>query len=43
MVVENSEKLGEWELMLFEGKPLPEEANIGATMGKTCMALTQPI
>ncbi|TRX21385.1 monooxygenase [Flavobacterium franklandianum] len=43
MVVEASEKLGEWELMLFEGKTLPEEANIGATMGKTCMALTQPI
>ncbi|MEN9908645.1 MAG: hypothetical protein RLZZ540_1794 [Bacteroidota bacterium] len=43
MVVEASEKLGEWELMTFEGKPLPEGANVGATMGKTCMALTQPI
>jgi 2-polyprenyl-6-methoxyphenol hydroxylase-like FAD-dependent oxidoreductase len=43
MVVEASEKLGEWELLAFQGKPLPEGANIGATMGKTCMALTQPI
>jgi 2-polyprenyl-6-methoxyphenol hydroxylase-like FAD-dependent oxidoreductase len=43
MVVDASEKLGEWELLQFEGKPLPEEANIPALMGKTLMALTQPI
>jgi 2-polyprenyl-6-methoxyphenol hydroxylase-like FAD-dependent oxidoreductase len=43
MVVEASEKLGEWELLEYEGKPLPEEANAGAVMGKTLMALTQPI
>lgn len=43
MVVEASEKLGEWELLEYQGKSLPEEANIGAVMGKTLMALTQPI
>ncbi|MFV5690179.1 FAD-dependent monooxygenase [Flavobacterium sp. ZT3R25] len=43
MVVEASEKLGEWELLEYEGKPLPEEANAGAVMGKTLMALAQPI
>ncbi|GLU45197.1 FAD-dependent monooxygenase [Allomuricauda sp. NBRC 101325] len=43
MVVESSERIGEWELMTFEGKELSPEANIGAEMGKTCMALIQPI
>ncbi|MFV5699094.1 FAD-dependent oxidoreductase [Flavobacterium sp. ZT3R17] len=43
LVVEASEKLGEWELLEYEGKSLPEGANIGAVMGKTLMALTQPI
>jgi 2-polyprenyl-6-methoxyphenol hydroxylase-like FAD-dependent oxidoreductase len=43
MVVDASEKLGEWELLEYEGKPLPEEANAGAVMGKTLMVLTQPI
>jgi 2-polyprenyl-6-methoxyphenol hydroxylase-like FAD-dependent oxidoreductase len=43
MVVENSELLGEWELLTFEGKPLPEGANMGAVMGKTLMSLAQPI
>lgn len=43
MVVESSERIGEWELMTFKGKQLPEGVNIGAEMGKTCMALTQPI
>ncbi|HKO76697.1 MAG TPA: FAD-dependent monooxygenase [Flavobacterium sp.] len=43
MVVENSELLGRLELMAFEGKPLPEGANIGAIMGKTLMTLAQPI
>jgi 2-polyprenyl-6-methoxyphenol hydroxylase-like FAD-dependent oxidoreductase len=43
MVVEASEKLGEWELLEYEGNPLPLDANVGAVMGKTLMALTQPI
>lgn len=43
MVVDNSELLGEWELMLFGGKPLPEGADLGAVMGKTLMSLAQPI
>jgi 2-polyprenyl-6-methoxyphenol hydroxylase-like FAD-dependent oxidoreductase len=43
LVVEASEKLGEWELLQFEGKPLPEDANVPAVMGKTLMALSQPI
>lgn len=43
MVVDASETLGEWELMEYQGKPLPEGANVGALMGKTLMALTQPI
>ncbi|KIA86630.1 FAD-dependent monooxygenase [Flavobacterium sp. AED] len=43
MVVESSEKLGEWELMEFSGQKLPENANIGATMGKTTGMLAQPI
>jgi hypothetical protein len=43
MVVESSEKLGVWELMEFSGQKLPEDANIGATMGKTTGMLAQPI
>jgi 2-polyprenyl-6-methoxyphenol hydroxylase-like FAD-dependent oxidoreductase len=43
MVVDASETLGRWELMQFEGKQLPEGANVGALMGKTCGALTAPI
>lgn len=43
MVVDASETLGKWELMMFEGKPLPEGANVGALMGRTCSALTAPI
>lgn len=43
LVVDSSELLGEWELLAFEGKPLPEGANINAVMGKTLMALAQPI
>lgn len=43
MVVEASEKLGEWELLEYEGNPLPLDANVGAVMAKTLMALTQPI
>jgi 2-polyprenyl-6-methoxyphenol hydroxylase-like FAD-dependent oxidoreductase len=42
MVVDASETLGRWELMEFNGTPVAE-ANAGALMGKTCMALTQPI
>jgi 2-polyprenyl-6-methoxyphenol hydroxylase-like FAD-dependent oxidoreductase len=43
MVVDASETLGKWELMTFEGKPLPEGANMGALIGKTCGALIAPI
>ncbi|GAA4394929.1 FAD-dependent oxidoreductase [Nibrella viscosa] len=43
MVVEASETLGKWELMEFNGQPLPEGAHVGAVMGKTLMALTAPI
>jgi 2-polyprenyl-6-methoxyphenol hydroxylase-like FAD-dependent oxidoreductase len=43
MVVENSELLGKYELMMFEGKPLPEGVNMGAIIGKTLMTLAQPI
>ncbi len=43
MVVEASETLGKWELMEFNGHPLPEGANMGMVMGKTTMALTAPI
>lgn len=42
MVVEASETLGRWELLEFSGTPVAE-ANAGALMGKTCMALIQPI
>jgi 2-polyprenyl-6-methoxyphenol hydroxylase-like FAD-dependent oxidoreductase len=43
MVVEASETLGQWELLEYQGKPLPEGANVGMVMGKTMMALTAPI
>jgi 2-polyprenyl-6-methoxyphenol hydroxylase-like FAD-dependent oxidoreductase len=43
MVVNASETLGEWELLEFQGKPLPEGANAGALMGKTIGALAAPI
>ncbi len=43
MVVEASETLGKWEYMQFHGQPLPEGANPGMLMGKTCGALTAPI
>lgn len=42
IVVEASETLGRWELLEFSGTPVAE-ANAGALMGKTCMALIQPI
>jgi 2-polyprenyl-6-methoxyphenol hydroxylase-like FAD-dependent oxidoreductase len=43
MVVEASETLGRWEYMQFHGQALPEGANPGMLMGKTCGALTAPI
>lgn len=42
-VVDASEQLVAWEKLEFEGKPLPEGANMGALMGKTLMSLTEPI
>ncbi|GAB2631678.1 FAD-dependent oxidoreductase [Emticicia sediminis] len=43
MVVEVSETLGAWELLEYNGQPLPEGANMGMLMGKTGMALAQEI
>lgn len=43
MVVDASETLGKWEQMEWKGIPLPEGANMGALMGKTLMALAEPI
>ena len=43
MVVDASETLGKWELMTIQGKPLPEGANAGALIGRTCGALIAPI
>jgi 2-polyprenyl-6-methoxyphenol hydroxylase-like FAD-dependent oxidoreductase len=43
LVVDVSNTLSEWEQMEWKGLPLPEGANMGALMGKTLMALTQPI
>jgi 2-polyprenyl-6-methoxyphenol hydroxylase-like FAD-dependent oxidoreductase len=43
MVVNASETLGEWELLEYQGKPLPEGANVGALMGKTIGCLAAPI
>ena len=42
-VIDASNTVAEWEQMEWRGIPLPEGANIGALMGKTCMALTEPI
>ncbi|MCP9770447.1 monooxygenase [Lacihabitans sp. LS3-19] len=42
-VVNASETLGEWELLEFQGKPLPEGANIGALVGRTMGGLAAPI
>jgi len=42
-VVNASETLGEWELLEFQGKPLPEGANPGALIGKTIGGLAAPI
>ncbi len=43
MVVEASNTLAQWEQMEWRGEPLPEGANMGMLMGKTLMALTEPI
>ena len=43
MVVNVSETLGTWELLEYNGQPLPEGANMGMLMGKTGMALAEPI
>lgn len=43
MVVDVSETLGAWELLEYNDKPLPEGANMGMLMGKTGMALAEPI
>lgn len=43
MVVSASETLGQWELLTFEGKSLPEGANMGALMGMTLAKLSAPI
>lgn len=43
MVVDVSETLGAWELLEYNDQALPEGANMGMLMGKTGMALTQPI
>ena len=42
MVVDASEKLAEWELLEFEGKPLPEGAHPGKLMGQTIGGLMAP-
>jgi len=42
MVVDASEKLAEWEMLEFSGKPLPEGANIGRLIGETCGKLMAP-
>ncbi len=42
-VVNASETLGEWELLEFQGKPLPEGANPGMLIGKTIGSLAAPI
>lgn len=43
MVVDVSETLGAWELLEYNDQALPEGANMGMLMGKTGMALTEPI
>jgi 2-polyprenyl-6-methoxyphenol hydroxylase-like FAD-dependent oxidoreductase len=42
-VVNASEILGEWELLEFQGKPLPEGANPGALIGRTIGGLMAPL
>lgn len=42
MVVDASEKLAKWELLAFEGKPLPEDANPGKLIGQTVGGLMAP-
>lgn len=42
-VVNASETLGEWELLEFQGKPLPEGANPGALIGRTIGGLMAPL
>jgi 2-polyprenyl-6-methoxyphenol hydroxylase-like FAD-dependent oxidoreductase len=42
-VVNASETLGEWELLEFNGKPLPEGAHPGALIGKTVGGMMAPI
>ncbi|MEZ5044789.1 MAG: FAD-dependent monooxygenase [Saprospiraceae bacterium] len=42
LVVQASETLGDWELLEFNGKPLPEGAHPGALIGKTIGALMAP-
>lgn len=41
-VVDASEKLAEWEVLEFSGKPLPEDANLGKLIGQTIGLLMQP-
>ena len=42
-IVDASETLAEWELLEFEGKPLPEGANIGKIVGQAVGVLMAPI
>jgi 2-polyprenyl-6-methoxyphenol hydroxylase-like FAD-dependent oxidoreductase len=42
-IVNASETLAEWELLEFEGKPLPEGANIGKIVGQAVGVLMAPI
>ena len=42
-IVNASETLAEWELLEFEGKPLPEGANIGKIVGQSVGVLMAPI
>ena len=42
-IVDASETLVDWEKLEFEGKPLPEGANMGALIGKATMMLREPI
>lgn len=41
-IVNASETLAEWELLEFEGKPLPEGASIGQVIGKAVGTLMAP-
>jgi 2-polyprenyl-6-methoxyphenol hydroxylase-like FAD-dependent oxidoreductase len=42
-IVDASETLVDWEKLEFEGKPLPEGADMGALIGKATGMLRQPI